>query len=79
LRQPTILSSSLRGISTVMREVGCVAFLRLAQIDNDDIALFRFDIDTIEIAVQIAAGDELQDIVIQPALGDELSRTRVAL
>ncbi len=59
--------------------VGCVAFHRLAQIDNDDIALFRLDIDTIEIAVQIAPGDKLQDIVVQPALGDELSRTRVAL
>jgi len=50
-----------------------------AQIDNHDITLFRFDIDAIEIAVQIAPGDKLQDIVVQPALGDELSRTRVAL
>jgi len=31
-----------------------------AQIDNHDITLFRFDIDAIEIAVQIAPGDKLQ-------------------
>ncbi|TWH00665.1 hypothetical protein L614_002900000130 [Ochrobactrum sp. J50] len=59
--------------------VGCVAFHCLAQIYNDDIALFRVDIDAIEIPVWITAGDKLQDIVVQAALGDELSRTRVAL
>lgn len=54
------------------RAAGCLAFNGLRQVDDDDVALLRLDIDPVEVSVQVAAGDKLQDILIEPALGDEL-------
>ncbi|NKB78743.1 hypothetical protein HED49_05545 [Ochrobactrum daejeonense] len=51
----------------------------LSEIDDHDIAGPGIDIDTVEITTQIAAGDELYEILVEPALGDELGRADIVL